>query len=102
MFCIFDTMCWGYKDILEVKIPPASPFEKYMLGYLVTLMRFQTAFEEQKEMTLYKSICETEGDISLGQRELKVIFLAHWSKINLYLTMKKSASTCKINGWSGN
>ena len=52
-------------------------------------MKFQTAFEGQKEMILYKSISEIEGNMSLGHKELKIIFLSHYYKISLCLTVKK-------------
>lgn len=52
-------------------------------------MGFQTASEGQKEMILYKSISETEGNMSLGHKKLKIIFLSHYYKINLSLTVEK-------------
>lgn len=39
--------------------------------------------ERTKKMILYKSISETEGNMSFVHKELKVTFLAPYSKINL-------------------
>lgn len=38
-------------------------------------------------MALYKSISETEGNVDFGHKELKVIMLAQYVKINLYVTL---------------
>lgn len=43
-------------------------------------------------MALYTSISETEGNVDFGHKELKIILLAQYAKINLYMTLEETTS----------